>query len=152
MRGGSIQVTIKAAIIGSASKTPFKWRFTGGPMMVQQMNAALRAFLFFRGSGPVLLRNPIFLWVFRGSGPPVHPLVPHMSYCNNNCSISWPFFVIQFCFYDTMKVSMTRSHNIMTKIQYNPEYGQPWHTHKYKTIKAKKPALWWLSEFVCPIY
>ena len=37
------------------------------------LNAGLVALWFFRGSGPVLLRNPIFLWFFRGgSGPPVH--------------------------------------------------------------------------------
>ena len=30
--------------------------------------AGLVALWFFRGSGPVLLRNPIFLWIFRGGG------------------------------------------------------------------------------------
>ena len=33
-----------------------KWRFAGGPMMAQ-----LGSLRFFRGSGPVLPRNPIFL-------------------------------------------------------------------------------------------
>ena len=41
----------------------FKWHFAGGPMMIQHktLNARLEDLLFFRGSGPVLLRNPIFL-------------------------------------------------------------------------------------------
>ena len=40
----------------------------------------LGSFVFFRGSEPVLLRNPIFLWFFRGgSRPPVPPsLDPRM--------------------------------------------------------------------------
>ena len=42
----------------------------------------LTAVWFVRGSGPESLRNPIFLWFFRGggSGPPVSPLDPHMSF------------------------------------------------------------------------
>ena len=41
----------------------FKWRFAGVLMM-----AGLVALWFFGGSGPVLLRNPIFLWFSRGVG------------------------------------------------------------------------------------
>ena len=52
----------------------FRWRADVGPTL----NASLVALWFFRGSGPVLLRNPIFLWFSRGgggggSGPPVPP-------------------------------------------------------------------------------
>ena len=47
-----------------------------------QQNAGLVALLFFRRSGPVLLRNPIFVifqgWGGGGSGPPVPPLERHM--------------------------------------------------------------------------
>ena len=39
------------------------WRFAGVPMMVQ----LLKAGTLFRGSGPVLLENPIFL-IFSGGG------------------------------------------------------------------------------------
>ena len=54
----------------------FKWRFPGGPAL----NAGLVAFWFYRGSGPVLLRNPIFC-DFSGGGvrTPVPPLDPYMS-------------------------------------------------------------------------
>ena len=40
----------------------------------------------FRGSGPVLLRNPIFLWFFRGGGS--RPLVPPLDSCmlDKQCS------------------------------------------------------------------
>ena len=61
-------------------------------MMAQHniLNAGLKALCFFRGSGPVLLRNPIFFCHFpRGGGesgplPPPPPLDPHMvkiSFC-----------------------------------------------------------------------
>ena len=52
-----------------ASETPLKWRFAGGPIEMvfrwradddQTMNAGLVALRFFRGSGPVLLRNLAF--------------------------------------------------------------------------------------------
>ena len=62
----------------STSKTPFKWwadEWDDGPTL----NAGLVALWFFRGSGPVLLRNHIF---FRGGGEvspdPVPPLDPPM--------------------------------------------------------------------------
>ena len=43
----------------------------------------LGSFVIFRGSRPVLLRNPIFLWFFR-SGPPVPPLDPTMQQQTQN--------------------------------------------------------------------
>ena len=42
----------------------FRWRADDGPTL----KAGLAALWFFRGSAPVLLRNPIFLWFFRGNG------------------------------------------------------------------------------------
>ena len=33
MRGGMIQITLKAGHHRPTSETPFKWRFAGGPMM-----------------------------------------------------------------------------------------------------------------------
>ena len=48
------------------------------------LNARLKDLLFFRISGPVLLRNPIFLSFYReGGGPdpmPPPPLDPHMNH------------------------------------------------------------------------
>ena len=56
------------------------------------------SFVIFRGSRPVLLQNPIFLWFFRGGGqdplspPPPPPLDPHMQngkyskyFCHTEC-------------------------------------------------------------------
>ena len=55
-----------------ASETQFKWRFAG----------VLGSFMIFRGSRPVLLRNPIFFMIFQGCPnplpPPPLPLGPHM--------------------------------------------------------------------------
>ena len=40
----------------------------------------LGSYVIFRGSRPVLLRNPIFLWIFRGGGPDTlsPPMDPHL--------------------------------------------------------------------------
>ena len=57
----------------------FRWRANDCP----SLNAGLVCFENFRGSGPVLLRNSIFLWFFRGgSGPPVPPLDPRLGLDN----------------------------------------------------------------------
>ena len=62
----------------SASERPFR-RDDDGPTL----NAGLVALHFFRGSIPVLLRNPIFFLIFRGGGggadPLSPPLDPHMT-------------------------------------------------------------------------
>ena len=42
-------------------RNAIKWRFTGRPMMAQELNDCLFALCFFRRYGPVLQRNPIFL-------------------------------------------------------------------------------------------
>ena len=42
----------------------FRWRADDGPAL----NAGLAAMWFFRGSVPVLLRNPIFVWFVSGGG------------------------------------------------------------------------------------
>ena len=47
----------------------FRLRADDGPTL----NSGLVAFRFFRGSGPVLLRIPIFLWFFRGGGQDPYP-------------------------------------------------------------------------------
>ena len=50
----------KRAIIGQLAKRHlmvFRWRADDDPTL----NAGLVVLLFFRGSGPVLLRNPLFL-------------------------------------------------------------------------------------------
>ena len=81
MRGGRIQM-------------PFRC-FAGVPMMAQHW-IWLGSFEIFNRSGPVLLRNPMFLWFFRGvwSGPLVFPLNPnmqgvHTSICKETYSNLW---------------------------------------------------------------
>ena len=56
----------------------FRWRADDG----STLNDGSVALRIFRGSGPELLRNPIFLCFFRGGGPgpPVPPLDPHLFY------------------------------------------------------------------------
>ena len=56
----SLQIQIKSGHHRPASEMSFKRRFAG-----PTLNAG---FVIFRGSGQVLLRNPIFLWFFRGGG------------------------------------------------------------------------------------
>ena len=66
---GGYKSIFKRAIIGPQAKR----RFAGMPMNAQHRMLASQL-RFFRGSGPVLLENPVFLWFFRGwggSGPPV---------------------------------------------------------------------------------
>ena len=42
------------------------------------LKAGFGSFVIIQGSGPMLLLNPIFLWFFRRSRPPVPPLDPPM--------------------------------------------------------------------------
>ena len=66
---GRIYIPLKVGHHRLASETPSKWRFAGGPIMAQHWMLAW----FFRGSGPLLLRNPIFLWFLWGGGGPLDP-------------------------------------------------------------------------------
>ena len=60
----------KWAIIRPPVKMAFSWRADDRPTL----NAGLVALRCFRGSGPVLLRNPIYLGIFQwGPGPPPPP-------------------------------------------------------------------------------
>ena len=59
-RGARLQKTLKAGNNWTASETPLKWRFAGGPIMTH-IECWLGSFVIFRGSGSVLLGNPINL-------------------------------------------------------------------------------------------
>ena len=82
MRGLRIQmVTINgplSARLRNAISMAFPWRANDGPIL----NVGLVALWFFRGSGSVLLRNPIFLWFSRGGVrtpcPPPHSGSAHV--------------------------------------------------------------------------
>ena len=53
----------------------FRWRADGGPTL----NPGLVALWFYRGSGPVLLRNPIFCdFSWGGGSGPLPPPPPHL--------------------------------------------------------------------------
>ena len=56
----------------NAIQMVFRWRADDGPTL----NTGLVAWRFFRGSGPVLVSNPIFLWFFRGGGSDSLPPTP----------------------------------------------------------------------------
>ena len=49
----------------------FRWRAEDGPTL----DGGLAALIFFRGSGPILLKNPTFLQFFKGGGG-ANPLCP----------------------------------------------------------------------------
>ena len=58
---------------------PAKRHWNGGSLVCgwcPNMDAGLEALWFFRGSGPVVLRSPIYLWFFRGEGPDPMPPPP----------------------------------------------------------------------------
>ena len=76
---GEFKIPLWADHHRPASETlmAFRWRADDG----LTLNAGLVALWFFRGSGPILQRVPIFLYFFRGGGPdslPPPPLDPHM--------------------------------------------------------------------------
>ena len=62
-----VQIPLKAGHHRPTSETLIKWRFAGVLMMAQHWMLAC-SFVIFRGSRPVLLRNPIFLWFFQRGG------------------------------------------------------------------------------------
>ena len=66
-------MSLKVGHHSPASETPLKWRFTGVAIMAP-IEYWLGSFVIFRGSGSILLGNPIFLCFFQGGGPPVPPL------------------------------------------------------------------------------
>ena len=98
MKGGWIKIPLLAGNHRPARGTPSKWRFIGVPGDGPTLNAGLVALWFLRGSGPVLLRYPIFYNFPEGVGTPCRPpLDPQMYYlfvfvlftCNqvrNSCS------------------------------------------------------------------
>ena len=71
---GVHQIPLKAGHHRSASETPFKWRFSGGPILAQHWMVAL---WFFRWSEPALLKKPYIFVIFQGRGGGVpDPLSP----------------------------------------------------------------------------
>ena len=65
------------------------------------MDADWEALWFFRGSGPVVLRNPILLWFFRGGGgpDPLHPFWIRARGIDNRSSLSDEFSATSFCWF-----------------------------------------------------
>ena len=87
--GGSIYL-YKRVIIG----TPAKRHINGVSLACQcwpNIECWLGSFVIFRWSEPVLLKNSIFLWLFRGVRTPCphpHPLDPGMCGCLSFASLS----------------------------------------------------------------
>ena len=85
-----IQIPLNWAIIGPLAKViwiAFCWHADDG----LTLNADLVALWFFRGSGPVLLRNPIFLSFFSGGPDPLSPPPPPLwiRTCMPTCTLCW---------------------------------------------------------------
>ena len=105
----------------------FRWRADDGPTL----NAGLVALWYFRGSGPVLLRNPIFLWFSRGAevGPPVPlwicacslPLIPPMPRHEKTwlCSVRKPKTQTSLCIRLAPVLFVRYSNLLQAKIQYS---------------------------------
>ena len=73
MRGGRIQDPLLAGHHRPASETPLNGVSIAGRCW-PNIESWLSSCDFSRGSGPVLLENPIFFVIFQGgSGPPVPP-------------------------------------------------------------------------------
>ena len=120
MRGGMIQIPLLAGHKRPASETPFKWRFAGGPMVAQLWMLACKLCGFYRGSGLILLRNPIFLWL--GRDPLSPPLDPHMfmylSICIN------PF--IRNCVWKLKLKSIRGPSTLLNKNSYETKVANEW--------------------------
>ena len=71
-RGARIQRPPKADNYRPVSETPFKWRFTGGPMRVQHWMLAWQL-CDCQGIRTSMAKNPFILWFFSG-GPDPPPL------------------------------------------------------------------------------
>ena len=121
MRGKRIKIALKGRHhrLVSKTQTVFHRRGDDGPTLI----ADLVALCVFRGSGPVLLRNPIFC-DFRemGSGPPAHPsgsahVLVHIAYAqapplNATADVSSGATCQEslFCLY------LSRNHNLWTQV------------------------------------
>ena len=80
MTGERIQIPPKVGHHQSASEAPFKWCFGGGSMMAEHWMLAWK-FCDFH-SWPVLLRNPITVWFYRGPDPcPLPPALLRIRAC-----------------------------------------------------------------------
>ena len=107
MKGRRIKIPLLAGHHRPASETPLKWRADDGPTL----NAGLVALWFLRGSVPVLLRNPIFLWFSGGGGGP-DPLSPPGSAHDFGCSCSTPAFRPSLCYLLLYMFAITIYHKV----------------------------------------
>ena len=81
--GERIQISLKSGHHRPASETPFKWRFAGCRRW-PNVECWLGSFENLRGSGPVLLRYSIFLWLTGKGGPdPLTRMRPANVYTEN---------------------------------------------------------------------
>ena len=92
------------------------------------LNAGLAALWFFRGSGPVLLRDPIFLWFFRGGGS--EPL-SHLWIRTCECLLKTKFGIqrlgdIKFCMFVLMLNVPVNNFSVMSCRGVEPVFCLIW--------------------------
>ena len=109
-KGERIHISQKAGHHWPASETPLH-DVSLACQWWPNVECWLGSFENFRGSGPVLQRNYIFLWFFRwggggGSGPPVLPLDPRMGpdYVYTYWDILKTHFIVRIGFCTTLCV------------------------------------------------
>ena len=71
IRGERIQIPLKTGHLVLASKTPFKWRFTGGPI-VANIECWLSSFVIFQGIPTSIAKKPYIFAIF-SRGPDTLP-------------------------------------------------------------------------------
>ena len=110
---GASYLSLKVGHHWPASETPLNG-FSLACRWWPNVECWLGSFENFRGSGPVLLRNSIFLWIFRGGGgggvrPPAPPLDPRLGqdYVYTYWDILKTHFIVRISFCTTLCIACT---------------------------------------------
>ena len=103
MRGGMIQIALKAGHHWPTSETPFKWRFAGGPMMaLHWVLPGLGSFVILKRIRTRIAKKPYTLVFLKGVRTPCPPPPPGSTHgCHWHC---WESHVVAH------KVHFTRFH------------------------------------------
>ena len=107
----------------------------------------------FRGSGPILLRNSIFLWFFRGGGgsPDLLPPPFGTAHGTGQCilieiHVYWkPFFIARIGFYTTLH-TFYRMHKFLNwrNILYWIPFGLIWIQTVFANVNSERKRDWYM--------